>query len=404
MRADHRIEHVAREAYGRLVAILAARDRDIMAAEDALQEAFVAALVQWPVQGPPNDPEAWLITVAKRRLIDGDRRKALLRVAESQLRSGSSVNEDGPTTQLPDDRLELMLLCAHPAIDPALHAPLILQTVLGLDAVAIAGAFLVPPTAMGQRLVRAKQKIRDAGMPFVLPGDEVLEARLESLLDAIYAAYAVAWEDVNHGGPLHDLTHEAMMLCDAIAIRLPHHAETRGLQALMHYTAAREKARRDAHGDFVPLNEQDIQRWSRPLIAEAERLLRLAASSGELGRYQLEAAIQSAHTTARLTGQKDHSFLLALYEALIRMSPSIGAQVAHAVAASEIHGPEHGLGLLGAMESAKTDGYQAYHATRAELLRRAGHLEEARKTYARAIGLSDSEAVRGFLERRMLTL
>ncbi len=403
MHADATIERAAREAYGRLVAMLAARNRDIMAAEDALQDAFVAAIAQWPTEGIPQQPEAWLITVAKRRLLDSDRRNVLLREAEIHITRNTPVSgEDVPrSATLPDDRLELMLLCAHPAIDASVRAPLILQAVLGLDAGAIASAFLVPPKTMGQRLVRAKQKIRDAGMAFELPGAEVLEVRLDSLLDAIYAAYGVAWEDMNQGGVPRELTAEAMMLCDAIAFRLPDHPETLGLMALMRYSTARSNARRDAAGRYAPLKEQDVRHWDRGLIAEAEQLLRRAAAHGQLGRYQLEAAIQSAHTTARLAGRDDPVGSLTLYEALIRIAPSVGAQVAHAAATAEVHGPEYALGLLEAMDLKTTASYQAFHALHADLLRRSGRIAEAREAYKRAIGLSEDPSVRTFLAERM---
>ncbi len=398
------VERTAREAYGRLVAILAARSRDIMAAEDALQDAFVAALAQWPTEGVPQNPQAWLLTVARRRTLDSDRRRQVF------VDLGPETVGDAPSyyqqtgTEFRDDRLELMLVCAHPAIDANVRAPLILQTVLGLNAERIAAAFLVSPTGMGQRLVRAKQKIRDAGLAFELPGPEVLEARLDSLLDAIYAAYGVAWEDLNPGGGTHHLTQEAMMLCDAIAHRLPDHAETLGLMALIRYTKARQHARRSEHGSFVPLKEQDVRRWERELIAQAEALLRKAASKGSLGRYQLEAAIQSAHTTARLSGAEDPQGVLALYEALLRITPSIGARVAHAIAAADVFGPQHGLGLLEAMEGPTTEGYQAYHAARAELLRLAGATELASQAYVRAVGLSEDASVRRFLEQKRSAL
>jgi RNA polymerase sigma-70 factor (ECF subfamily) len=400
MSSDAIVERTAREAYGRLVAMLAVRNRDIMAAEDALQDAFVAALAQWPVKGVPQNPQAWLHTVARRRMLDTDRRQQLFKNVELD-RSGAATSSDPHATEtLSDDRLELMLVCAHPAIDAAVHAPLILQTVLGLNAEQIAAAFLVSPTSMGQRLVRAKQKIRDAGMAFELPGPEVLEKRLDSLLDAIYVAYGVAWADLNASGGSHHLTQEAIMLVDAIASRLPEHPETLGLSALMRYTAARKLARRDESGSYVPLKEQDVGSWDRPLIAQAESLLRQAAAKGELGRFQLEAAVQSAHITARLSGKDDPGGLFALYDGLIRIAPSIGALVAHAVASAEVHGPEHAIGLLAAMESPSTDGYQAYHAARAELLQRLGQCEQAHEAYTRAIGLSDAAAVRRYLEGR----
>lgn len=406
MSADRAVERTVREAYGRLVAILAARRRDIMSAVDALQEAIVAALTQWPVTGIPQRPEAWLISVAQRRLLDGDRRAVLLREAQAylQVRSSQASGLGTHAQQLPDDRLELMLLCAHPAIDASTRAPLILQTVLGLDAGIIASAFLVPPTTMGQRLVRAKQKIRDSGMRFELPGPEVLEPRLEALLQAIYAAHGIAWEELDQASGRRDLTAEALMLCEAVLTRLPDHPETLGLFALISYTTARREARRNQNGQYVPLSEQDIHRWDRTRIAQAEEALRRAASAHQLGRFQLEAAIQSAHTTARLTGLKDPQGMLMLYEALLRIAPSTGARVAHAVAAAEVHGPAHALELLAQLDAKITDGYQAFHAARADLLRRSGRKDAARDAYRRAIGLCDDAAVRAFLQERLDTV
>ncbi|MGV3636865.1 MAG: RNA polymerase sigma factor, partial [Flavobacteriales bacterium] len=267
---DLLIERTVREAYGRLVAILAARTRDIMAAEDALQDALVAALDQWPRDGTPRDPEAWLMTVAKRRLLDGHRRHALTQEIVANWPAASASQEHTLSTPFSDDRLELMLLCSHRAIDRAMHAPLMLQTVLGLNAERIAAAFLVSPSTMSQRLVRAKQKVRDAGIRFELPDPSVLEARISSLLDAIYAAYGTAWEDLAAAGPGRYLHQEATLLCKAVLQRLPTHAEALGLLALMRYTEARDHARRDADGAYVPLSEQDVQRWDRDILMEAE--------------------------------------------------------------------------------------------------------------------------------------
>ncbi len=401
---DPLIERTLREAYGRLVAILAARSRDIMAAEDALQDALMAALEQWPREGTPRDPEAWLMTVAKRRLLDGHRRNALTQEIVANWPMASAAQDHAVTTPLSDDRLELMLLCSHPAIDRAMHAPLMLQTVLGLNAERIAAAFLVSPSTMSQRLVRAKQKVRDAGIRFELPDPSVLEERISSLLDAIYAAYGTAWEDLAAAGPGRYLHQEATLLCKAVLQRLPTHAEALGLLALMRYTEARDHARRDADGAYVPLSEQDVQRWDRDILMEAEATLRKAAAQGQLGRYQLEAAIQSAHVTARLTGRKDPEAILQLYEALVQFAPSIGALVAHAAAYAEVYGAEAGLQLLDQLEPERVRTYQAFHALRAELFLRLQRFTEARIAYSKAIGSSMDPAVRQFLQRRLGTV
>ena len=391
------MEAVARVAYGRLVAMLAARGRDIMAAEDALQEAFLAALTQWPDQGPPDNPEAWLLTVARRRLIDAQRRDARSTGTLPDL-----IGDHGPAMDaLSDDRLELMLVCAHPAIDEAVRAPLILQTVLGLNAERIAAAFLVAPATMGQRLVRAKQKVRDAGMRFELPGPEVLEERLEALLDAIYAAYGTGWEDLGAMTNGRDLGEEALLLAQAIHVRLPEHPETLGLLALMHHTHSRRHTRRDRNGRFVPLEEQDPRKWDEADLRMAEAHLRTAATLGSPGRYQVEAAIQSAHASARLTGRTDAQAVLRLYDVLLMLAPSTGARVAHAAATARVLGNEKALVLLDDMDPALTRHYQAWHALRADLLRELGRTQDASEAYRTAIGLSQDAAVRRFLQERM---
>lgn len=397
MVATDTVERVARVAYGRLVAILAARSHDIMAAEDALQEAFLSALAQWPGQGTPANPEAWLLTVARRRLTDATRLNA-----RSQGRMPELVATLGEVGEaLPDDRLELMMLCAHPAIDEAIRAPLILQTVLGLNAERIAAAFLVAPATMGQRLVRAKQKMRDTGMRFELPATELLEPRMQALLDAIYAAYGAGWEDIGALDEGRALDEEALLLAQAIHQRLPDHAETLGLLALMHYTRARKMSRRDAQGRFVPLDQQEVVHWDRDDLRHAEALLRRAAAHGRPGRYQLEAAIQSAHFTARLTGRKDPAAVLQLYTALVQLAPSAGASVAHASALAEVHGPQAGLDQLDMLQESVFRAYQPWHALRADLLRRCGRVTEARNHYQQAIGLTQDAAVRSFLLHRM---
>ena len=274
------IEVVARESYGRLIAFLSARLRDVTAAEDALGDAFLAALTTWPRDGLPQKPEAWLLTAARNRLIDRarhDRRLQSASAAALELIT-AKTEEALPDGEFPDERLTLMFVCAHPAIDPAVHTPLMLQTVLGLDAAAIARAFLVSPAAMGQRLVRAKAKIRDAGIAFEVPDEAELPERLDAVLEAIYAAYGSGWDDAAGADPrARGLADEAIWLARVVVQRLPEEPEARGLLALILHCESRRPARRAPDGRYVPLSEQDPELWSKPMIVEAEQVLVVAA-------------------------------------------------------------------------------------------------------------------------------
>src|SRR5262245_45739240 len=288
-------EHLARRSFGKLVAFLAARTGNVAAAEDALADAFAAALSDWPRNGAPDNPEAWLMTVAKRRLIDAARRRQTRAEAAGHLELMAQELEDLQPADIPDQRLALMFACAHPAIDATMRAPLILQTILGLDAATIASAFLVAPAAMSQRLVRAKTKIRQAGIPFRVPERGELAERLDAVLEAIYAAFAEGWSDpAGTEVRRRNLADEGIWLGRLVASLIPEEPEALGLLALMLFADARRGARRDQRGDYVPLANQDTSLWSTALIEEAELLLRRASSKGVIGRYQLEAAIQSA--------------------------------------------------------------------------------------------------------------
>ncbi|MGL4286952.1 MAG: RNA polymerase sigma factor [Phreatobacter sp.] len=397
-------EAVARRSYGRLVAILAARTRDVVGAEDALSDAFAKALVDWPRSGLPDNPEAWLLTVARRRLIDIDRhrRGAERAVDHLMLAAEELAASVAARTPIPDDRLALMFACAHPAIDPNVRAPLILQTILGLDAATIASAFLVSPAAMGQRLARAKAKIRVAGIPFRVPERGDLAERLDAVLAAIYAAFAEGWADpAGTEAKRRDLAEEGIWLGRLVVSLLPQEPEALGLLALMLYSEARRGARRDARGDYVPLAEQDPARWDAGLIDEAEALLLRASGMAAIGRYQLEAAIQSAHAVRRRTGRADWQAIEGLYDALGTITGSPVVAVNRAVALAETAGAVAGLAALdAAARDARLDDYQPYWAARAGLLARAGNVAAADGAYERAIGLETDPAVRRFLQAR----
>ncbi|HVR68441.1 MAG TPA: DUF6596 domain-containing protein, partial [Verrucomicrobiae bacterium] len=336
---------VARRSYGKLVAFLAARTRDVAAAEDALSEAFAAALADWPAKGCPDNPEAWLLTVARRKMIDAARRRRSGEAASSDLRLlAEELEAAAATPEIPDHRLALLFACAHPALEVGIRAPLMLQAVLGLDAKMIASAFLVSPAAMGKRLGRAKEKIRQAGIPFSIPERTELPARLETVLDAIYAAYAEGWTDPGGSDVVRrDLTAEAMFLARLLVELMPGASEALGLLALMLHAEARRRARRRDDGAYVPLAEQDPALWDAPMIAEAEALLRRAGTLGEIGRYQLEGALQSAHVHRCRTGADNWAEVVQLYDALFALAESPVVAINRALAIGELRGGADGL-------------------------------------------------------------
>ena len=405
--ARNTAEIVARRSYGRLVAFLAARTRDVAAAEDALSEAFASAMVEWPLKGCPANPEAWLLTVARRKTIDAVRRQHTVETSavELQVRAealAAAANE----AEIPDRRLALMFVCAHPAIDAAIRAPLMLQVVLGLDAKTIGSAFLVSPATMGKRLVRAKDKIRQAAIPFSVPEPEQLPGRLDAVLDAIYAAFTEGWTDPGCADVVRrDLTEEAFFLVRLVAELLPDEPEPLGLLALMLHAEARRSARRDAQGEYVPLAQQDPALWNGPMISEAEALLLRASALGAIGRYQLEGALQSAHIYRCRTGHANWPAVVELYDALLALSASPVVAINRALAVAEIHGPSAALAELSKIAAdVRLAEYQPYWAARAELLAKVGAHNEARHAYEIAIGLERDASVRRFLQRRQSAL
>jgi RNA polymerase sigma-70 factor, ECF subfamily len=396
-------EAVARASYGRLVAFIAARTGDVAGAEDALSEAFAAALADWPAHGVPDNPPAWLLTVARRRLIDAARRCRTSREASAHLGLLADELATEASGDVPDERLALMFVCAHRAIDPTVRAPLMLQTVLGLDAATIASAFLTAPATMGQRLVRAKARIKLAAIPFRLPERADLPERLEAVLDAIYAAFTAGWTDP--GGMdsrRRDLAREAIWLCRLVVSLLPEEPESLGLLALMLYAESRHAARRTADGEYVPLDEQDVAGWDTGLIEQAETLLLRASAIGVVGRFQLEAAVQSAHVVRRRTGQTDWPAIVRLYDALSILTGSPVVGINRAVAVAETAGAAEGLAHLDLLAGdPRLANYQPYWAARGGLLARTGQAAEAAAAYRRAIGLEADPAVRRFLQARL---
>jgi len=400
-------EAVARASYGKLVAFLAARTRDVAGAEDALSEAFAAALLDWPQRGVPASPEAWLMAVARNKMIDATRRRQTTEVAVSHLQMMQEEIEAAAASasEIPDERLLLMFACAHPAVDPPIRAPMILQTILGFDAATIASAFLVSPATMGQRLVRAKSKIRQAGIPFRLPERADLRDRLDAVLGAIYAAFSQGWSDPGSEPRRRNLAEEGIWLGRLVVSLTPQEPEALGLLAMMLHAEARRGARRNARGEYVPLAEQDPQLWNVPLIEEAESLLFRASRFGETGRYQIEAAVQSAHAARRVTGATDWAAIARLYDVLATIIDSPVVAINRAIAVAEAHGAAAGLSALDTLaDDARLAEYQPYWAARAGLLARAGEPTAAEQAYERAIGLESDPAVRDFLQKRRAEL
>jgi len=393
------VERVARESYGRLVAYLSVQTHDLASAEDALSDALVSALNHWPQDGVPQNPEAWLLTAARRSLIDVIRHQRVVQTNEPTL----ALLKENPTeaalsTEFPDERLRLLFVCAHPAIDPAMHTPLMLQTVLGLDAARIAQAFLIAPKTMGQRLFRAKTKIRSGGIPFEIPQERDLPARLEAGLEAIYAAFGIGWDGMAGADQRgRDLAEEAIWLARVLLQLMPGKAEAQGLLALVLHCEARRPARRGSDGRYIPLFEQDPKQWSLPLTEEAERHLSEAFTKGHSGRFQLEAAIQSVHAERARTGRTNWAAIVLFYQQLLRVSPALGTRAGYAAAIAEANGPDAGLAVLNSIDPDAVSHYQPYWAVRAHLLQRLGRAREAVEAYDRAIGLAGHSSVREFL-------
>jgi predicted RNA polymerase sigma factor len=391
----------ARDSYGRLLALLAASTGDVAAAEDALADAFERALRTWPSQGVPGNPDGWLLTVARNRLRDQWKSAWAQRAVPLEAdRDALAHVDDLDVDAIPDRRLELMLVCAHPAIERAARTPLMLNTVLGFTAEQVGRAFSVPTSTMATRLVRAKKRIKAAGIPFRIPDRADLPTRMASVLEAVYGAYVIDWAT---GPQARELPPEALHLAEVLATLVPDDPEARGLAAFIELSLARAPARIDTGGRFVPLAEQDPSQWNQRLISRAHEHLRAAHARGQLGRFQLEAAIQAVHCARERDAATDWPTLLALHRIVDAVAPSLGSGVALAAVTAEVDGPAAGLARLDALveeagEPARR--FQPARATRAHLLDRLGRNHEAVAAYEGAISLTHDAAERQYLERR----
>jgi RNA polymerase sigma-70 factor (ECF subfamily) len=403
--AQEAVTRAHHEQWARVVAALTRRFGDLDIAEEAAAEAFATAVERWPADGVPPNPGAWLTTTANRKAIDRIRRenKRDDKHKEAQMVYDSTPPE--PLGAIDDDRLRLIFTCCHPALAAEARLALTLRMVGGLTVAEIARAFLVAESAMGQRITRAKAKIKAARVPYRVPSGEDLPARVAGVLTVLFLVFNEGYLATGPGtDPVrHDLTAEAIRLTRLIRALLPEDGEVAGLLALMLLIEARRPARVSASGELVALDEQDRSAWEETLIAEGHQLVRerLAAAAAGVapGRYQILAAINAVHTSARDIRDTDWSQVLALYDQLVRLDPSPVIALNRAIALAELDGPEVALAAIDRLEH-KLAGYHPYHATRADLLRRLGRGRESRAAYDTAISLAGNTAETAYLTRR----
>jgi len=408
-RTTAQIEAVVREHWGYILATLTAQVRDLQVAEDVLQDAVVAALQRWPIDGTPDNPRAWLLRAARNRAIDlfrrdrrfEDRRETLIRDFES-----AQAQEPDSVENPVDERLSLMFTCCHPALAGPAQVALTLRTLGGLTTSAIARAFLTPETTMAQRIVRAKTKIKAARIPYRVPPPELWPERLQAVLSVVYFIYNEGYQSAS-GQTLQrlDLCEEAIRLSRILVELSPHEPEASGLLALMLLHHSRRQARTNDGEQLVILEEQDRSLWDQDEIRDGDRILREALARGRPGPYQLQAAISAVHALSPSHAETDWPQIVGLYRCLHDLQPSVVVRLNEIVALSFVEGPAAALEALTAIEDEDVlQRYQPFHAARADLFRRCGRRDEAAAAYRRALELSGNDAERSFMSRRLAEL